>query len=293
MDARGVGDAADSRGRQSVNRMPHLFICDSQVHAPVVASTGRVGGIDEMPLLAQMAEVGVDRAVLVPLPTLLNPADNEPSRRLAERHPDKFAVMGLVDLARVTASGGRFDGWPVKPEMLGIRVSFYREPMRSLFIERKLDWVWAEAEIRRIPVMILASGLIDRVDEIARNHPDLRLVIDHMGVDPFTAHSEAELLAVLEPVNALARYPNVAVKVSCAPAAVAEQYPFPSLHEPLRRLIGTFSPRRSFWGSDLTRLPCTYRECATLFTSELDFLTGEDLEWVMGRALCEWLDWPI
>jgi len=273
--------------------MSHLFICDSQVHAPVVAAIGSVGGIDEMPLLAEMAEVGVDRAVLVPLPTLRDPADNVPSLALAERYPDKFAVMGLIDLAKVVASGDRFEGWPVRPEMLGIRASFYREPVRSLLVDRKLDWLWTEAEVRRVPVMILASGLIDRVDEIARQHPDLRLVIDHMGVDPFTAYSEAELLAVLEPVNSLARYPNVAVKVSCAPAAVAERYPFPSLHEPLRRLIGTYGPQRAFWGSDLTRLPCTYRECAMLFTSELGFLSGEDLEWVMGRAVCDWLDWPV
>jgi len=40
-------------------------------------------------------------------------------------------------------------------------------------------------------------------------------------------------------------------------------------------------------------MPCTYYECITLFTQHLPWLTGEDLEWVMGRGVCEWLGWPL
>ena len=60
-----------------------------------------------------------------------------------------------------------------------------------------------------------------------------------------------------------------------------------------RRLFDAFGPRRTFWGTDLTRMPCTYRECIDLFTDELGWLKGEDLEWVMGRGVCEWLGWPL
>ena len=37
----------------------------------------------------------------------------------------------------------------------------------------------------------------------------------------------------------------------------------------------------------------TYYECITLFTYHLPWLAGEDLELVMGRALCNWLAWPL
>ena len=40
-------------------------------------------------------------------------------------------------------------------------------------------------------------------------------------------------------------------------------------------------------------MPCTYRECVNLFTEELPWLAGADLEWVMGRGVCEWLGWPL
>ena len=56
-------------------------------------------------------------------------------------------------------------------------------------------------------------------------------------------------------------------------------------------MVDAFGPSRVFWGSDLTRLPCTYRECVTHFTEELDWLSGNDLELVMGRAICDWIGW--
>jgi hypothetical protein len=30
-----------------------------------------------------------------------------------------------------------------------------------------------------------------------------------------------------------------------------------------------------------------------MFTEELPFLSGSDKELVMGRALCEWIDWKL
>src|SRR5262249_57023442 len=92
-------------------------------------------------------------------------------------------------------------------------------------------------------------------------------------------------------VCALAKQPNVAVKASGMPSLSAERYPFRDLHGAIRTLVDAFGPRRTFWGTDLTRMPCTYYECIALFTEHLPWLKGEDLEWVMGRGVCEWLGW--
>ena len=48
-----------------------------------------------------------------------------------------------------------------------------------------------------------------------------------------------------------------------------------------------------FWGTDITRMPCSWRQYVTLFTEELPWLKGRDLERVMGEALCHWLGWPL
>lgn len=138
--------------------------------------------------------------------------------------------------------------------------------------------------------MVLVPGSLGELDRIATAHPALKLVIDHVGVSlrPNTPGVWDELPAVC----ALARHPNVAVKASGVPHWSQEPYPFRDMHPHLERLFQAFGPKRMFWGTDLTRMPCTYYECIHMFTDHLPWLRGEDLEWVMGRGVCEWLGWP-
>jgi predicted TIM-barrel fold metal-dependent hydrolase len=95
-------------------------------------------------------------------------------------------------------------------------------------------------------------------------------------------------------ISALARYPNISVKVSALPCFSSEPYPFHNLREPLARVIEAFGSRRAFWGSDITRVPesCSYRQLVTHFTEELG-LSSADLEWIMGRGLAQCLRWPV
>ena len=48
-----------------------------------------------------------------------------------------------------------------------------------------------------------------------------------------------------------------------------------------------------FWGTDITRMHCTWRQCVTLFTDELPWLKGSDLDLVMGQAFCDWIRWDV
>jgi len=92
---------------------------------------------------------------------------------------------------------------------------------------------------------------------------------------------------------ALAKYPNVAVKATGQAGYAEDEYPFRSLHPHLHRCFDAFGPERMFWGTDITRMPCSWRQCVTLFTEELPWLKGRDLDLVMGEALCNWIGWPL
>ena len=92
---------------------------------------------------------------------------------------------------------------------------------------------------------------------------------------------------------ALAKYPNVAVKVTGQPGYAEDAYPFRSFHPHLHRVFDAFGPDRMFWGTDITRMPCSWRQCVTVFTEELPWLKGRDLELVMGEALCNWVGWRL
>ena len=90
---------------------------------------------------------------------------------------------------------------------------------------------------------------------------------------------------------ALARLPNVAVKLSGAPSYSSAPYPYRNIHSYLQQIIDAFGPERCFWGTDITRMPCSYRQCVTMFTEEMPWLKGRDLELVMGGAVVNWLGW--
>src|SRR5438477_623841 len=117
------------------------------------------------------------------------------------------------------------------------------------------------------------------------------------GVDCAVIHPPSSLG---EAVNVLAveavrrhpdKFPNVAIKMSGAPSYSSQPYPYKSIHGYLRQIFEAFGPDRSFWGTDITRMPCSYRQCVTMFTEEMPWLKGRDLERVMGGAVVDWLGW--
>ena len=276
-----------------------MLIVDAQVHIWAADTPERpwpAGGrqrahrpqpFSKDDLLREMDAAGVARTVIVP-PSWEGDR-NDLALEAARRHPDRFAVMGRPPLE--PRDPRALDRWREQPGMLGIRVTTAGAGARELFTEPEGDWLWAAAERAGLPAMVSVPGLLPAVDHIAERHPGLKLVIDHLALAR-EAKDEAAF-ADLPQLLALARRPNVAAKASALPRYSSEPYPYSKLHSYLRRVFEAFGPKRLFWGTDLTGIPCTYRQAIALFTEELPWLRGEDLEWVMGRGICEWLGWPL
>jgi predicted TIM-barrel fold metal-dependent hydrolase len=242
-------------------------------------------------LRVRMKEAGVDRAILVP-PSFAG-AYPEYSLEAAAKYPEQFAVMSPIPLNKP-------DGRKVleklvdQPGMLGVRLTFHHDYDESWIRDGTADWFWPVAEKMNIPVMMNAPSIHKDVAEVAERHPNLRLILDHMGRQK--GMKDEKLGAGLSQTIGLAKYPNVFVKLTSTPSCSSENYPYRNIHPHLKRLIEAFGPRRCFWGTDLSamlsRTKCTYRQAVTMFTEEMDFLSKEDLEFVMGRGLAECLPWP-
>lgn len=281
-----------------------MHIVDSQVHIWELSRPGREWPIGRFvppwastpfskeQLLAEMDEAGVERAILVP--PAFEGDRNDLSLEAAQRHPNRFAVMGRLPLddpnTREILPGWRDD----HPGGVGLRFTFFIPQQRKWLVDGTADWLWPAAQSASLPLMVYpVPEDLPHFERIARAHPELRLTIDHMAVGHEAWQRDDRAFEHIELLLKLAQYPNVAVKASGLPEYSTEPYPYRNLHGYLRRIVDAFGPRRVFWGTDLTRLPCTYRQAVTMFTEALPWLSSEDLEWIMGRAICEWLGWPL
>ena len=175
--------------------------------------------------------------------------------------------------------------------MLGVRVTFQRGAAVWL-TDGTADWFWPAAEMAGLPVMLLTSGTLPLFAPIAERHPRLTLIIDHMGLSTEVV-KKGMIPTVIDQAVALAKYPNVSIKMSAAPNASLELYPFRDMTVHLRRVFDAYGPQRCYWGTDLTNSlgKASYRQRITHFTEELDFLLESDKDWIMGRAILARLNW--
>jgi predicted TIM-barrel fold metal-dependent hydrolase len=236
-----------------------------------------------------MDEAGVDRVVIVP--PALNDV-NSYALDAVRRYPNRFAVMGRIPL-QDPQSAALLPGWKNQPGMLGVRVTFNTPETLAWLSDGTVDWFWPAAEKNRLPVMFLAFGNVHRFGPIAQRHPDLPLIIDHMGVNTAIA-KEGKLAEKIGDAVALAKYPNVSIKMSNLVNTSLESYPFRDLNDHLKRVLDAYGPQRCYWGTDLTNTSftrVTWRQRITHFTEELSFLSESDKDWVMGRSIRERLKW--
>jgi predicted TIM-barrel fold metal-dependent hydrolase len=271
-----------------------MFIVDSQIHlwenAKMSAHHRQIPTYDVNDALKEMEGAGVDAAVLHP-PSTLGEKVNEIAVEAVKAHPDKFCILGHFDLQAPNREE-IVRNWRQRPGMLGFRFTFNQPQQKAWWTDGSLDWFWKACERESLPVGLLAGGNMAAFRNIAERHPGLKLHIDHYGRAGGGAGATDEAaFADLSEMLALAKLPNVAVKISGAPSYSSQPYPYRNVQEYTRQIIDAFGPERSFWGTDITRMPCSYRQCVTMFTEETPWLKGRDLEFVMGRAVCNWLGW--
>lgn len=121
------------------------------------------------------------------------------------------------------------------------------------------------------------------LSRMCRKYPRTPVVIDHLariGIDGTLRDTDVTALC------ALARYPEVRVKVSAFYALGAKQPPHHELAPVIRRVHEAFGPQRLMWASDcpFQVQSETYEDSIALVRDRLDFLPREDREWMLRRT---------
>ncbi len=281
--------AQPQRKRVIVDSQVHIWQGNTPEHPWVPGSTAQMPEpftIEK--LIAAMDEAGVDRAVIVPPSWVGDRIDY--ALEAAKRYPQRLGVMGRLPL-KTPQSPDELARWKAQPGMLGIRLTFLG-PAAGMLTDGTTDWLWPAAEKAGVPIMFLTAGTLPLFGTIAERHPQLTLIIDHMGISSQVV-AQKKVPEAVDAAAALAKYPNVSIKLSAAPAYSSEPYPFSDMNGHIKRLFDAYGPQRSYWGSDVTQgfAKASYKERIAHFLQELKFLSEEDKDWVMGRAILARLNW--
>ncbi len=216
---------------------------------------------------------------------------NDYALEAVKRYPTRFRVMGRIPL-QDPKSADLLPAWKEQQGMLGVRALFGDAQSIAWLMDGTVNWFWPAAEKTGIPVMFFAPGYTSLFGPIAERHPQLTLILDHMGAAPFMV-GENKIEEAIAQTVALAKYPNVSVKLSGSLGLSREPYPFRDVAMYLKRVFEEYGAQRCFWGTDITAsyTKASYRQRVAHFTDELDFLGETDKDWVMGRAIVQRLKW--
>jgi L-fuconolactonase len=238
-------------------------------------------------LLEDMDAVGVDESVIVTTPTYgRGRRANEYTMRSIEAHPDRLYGVGLMDFFddenTVRESVRRVVG---HDKMIGVRMHApfeYAEIPTEL--DRTADWiaddalelVWDELARQGAALFIFPKAdQLSLVADLAADHPDVPVVIDHMAwPDETTEPDEAPWTEF----QAVADSPNTYVKISSLPRSAEHPWPYRDLHGYVRNLLEWFGADRLMLGSDYPWMDswASYEECLS-WVEEAEFVSARDL----------------
>ena len=240
-------------------------------------------------MLPLMEEAGVDRVVIVP-PAIMG-VRNDFALECARSWPERFAVMGLLD-AGAPDIEEQVARWREQPGMVGVRVHF-RDTEQDAWPDDRLEPFWAAAERCGLPVAGFFPGRLEMAQRALERHPELRLIVDHLGLPRIHGGIDEEQFAVM---LSLSRFRNVAVKLSTLASRSREHAPFADTHGLVRRLLAEYGPGRLLWASDhtqqLARGRARYPEELELVRAALADLPAAELDLVLGGNAAEYVGWP-
>jgi predicted TIM-barrel fold metal-dependent hydrolase len=139
------------------------------------------------------------------------------------------------------------------------------------------------AKERLVMCPLLDPDALPALAKQCTRYPDMPVAIDHLahvGAQGRVIESDVQALC------ALAKYPQVSVKVSAFYALGLKRPPHEDLGPLIRRVYETYGPQRMMWGSDcpFQLVKETYEDSISLIRDHLSFLSPEDKEWMLRKT---------
>ena len=264
-------------------------IVDAQVHAyerdrPERPWLGFLHGPSEVTgdqMVAAMDEVGVDGALLVS-PYSMYRFDASYALEVYAKHSDRFGLIKPFD-PKAADVVEQIQEWSKLKGTVGARIML-PDPLAAVPTDPGLNRILEAGKLTGLPINVLCWGNPSLLDGLARRHPDVSIVVDHLGLrQPFEPPVHAQPFSDLPAVLELAQFPNVVIKITGACTLSQETFPFRDIWEHLQKIFDAFGIERCLWGTDWTRAInlLTYAEGVEAFRIRDSFSTS-DREALMG-----------
>jgi len=258
------------------------------IPAAVLTGPPEVTG-DQM--VTAMDAVGVDGAILVSAFTMYR-YDASYAIAVQKRHPDRFAVVKPVDPAN-PAVAEILAEWKRTPGAVAARMLLLRGGLTEDPADPGLNRVLVEAARLSLPLNLHIARRLDQGIALIRRHPDVQVVIDHLGlVQPHEPPVPKEPWGELPKVLTLAKLSNVAIKISGACTLSHQPFPYNDIWDSVCRIIDAFGIDRCLWGTDWTRAVkfLTYAQGVDAFRVT-NRISDSDKVKLMGGTLARIYGW--
>jgi predicted TIM-barrel fold metal-dependent hydrolase len=233
-------------------------------------------------LLAHCRPAGVGRVNLIQMSYY--EFDNSYMLDMIKLYPDRFVGTAIVDplgpqpgerMAELRPKGVR--AFRIAPHYSKLPPARWLEPpgYAAMFA--------AAAKTGQALSCLIDPDAFPEVDRMCRAHPETTVIIDHLGRIGVNGKIEAR---DVEALCALAGHARVYVKVGAFYAFGARKPPYLDLAPLIRQVVQAFGARRCMWESD-----CPFQvdrdryvDSLSLVRDRLDFLAGEDKDWLLWRT---------
>jgi L-fuconolactonase len=276
------------------------MIVDTHVHVweidppryPVGPTAPNFTSLPEVPatadeLIADMDANGVDVTVLVQ--TSWSTWDNGYIADSVARFPQRFVGHGMVDPQDEANNAEIARHWMEDRGLVGFRFHpmYYKDEKVLTTDGNRAMWD-VLAELGAVVQFHTNPPFADQIDEIARRHPNMKLLIDHMGYPHLDQGPEP-----WQPIVDLAHHPNLHVKISDVKGRSQQAFPFVDMHDYVKSLVNAFGAERCLWG---TGYPGDHRtkhnwlslaDELRLVREGFDFLTDSQRDRILGGTAAE------
>ena len=197
-------------------RFPFAHPYDPNFEPPGVTATVEL-------LLDEMRQFRINYCVLVQV--IYHGWDNRYVARCVRNHPTRFRAQGLIDPTDENVAQ-KLEYWMTKHGLAGMRFSpIYYKGKDAWLNAPPAHALWRKAQdLGAVFNFFIATHQLPRLEDMVRRFPEVRVAIDHLSrIDLTAPDRDVEFKKLL----ALARYPNVWVKVSeLSVISPSKSYPY-------------------------------------------------------------------